>query len=299
MTEIAPLDRFHLPQALELVNGHLGAAMPGWSLTPDYLWGRLHREPQESVTDPWVVERRSIVGIVKDGVCAAAHLRRYGEETRWKGVGEIGWILFWPGEREAGAAVMTECRRQMEAWQVTDERVSGSLPVPASTGIPHVWPHIIGLMEQFGYSDSEEIDAVYGGTLHGISPPGEPPVAGVTIHRAMGEFGSRFVARLDGEEIAACECIPDLTEGGLLPSLAGWAELSELATSEPMRNRGIGSWVVRHAVKWLRLARCDRIELTVSRGDEEAGAGRFYRRFGWMPLVRQRHWQRRAEGHPE
>ena len=47
MTEIAPLDRFHLPQTLELVNGHLGAAMPGWSLTPDYLWARLHREPKE------------------------------------------------------------------------------------------------------------------------------------------------------------------------------------------------------------------------------------------------------------
>ena len=134
MTEIAPLDRFHLPQVLELVNGHLGAVMPGWSLTPDYLWERLQREPQESVTDPWVVERRSIVGIVEDRVCAAAHLRRYGEETRWKGVGEIGWILFWPGEREAGAAVMTECRRQMEAWQVTEERASGSLPVSLLRG---------------------------------------------------------------------------------------------------------------------------------------------------------------------
>ncbi len=296
MTEIAPLDRFHLPQVLELVNGHVGAAMPGRSLTPDYLWGRLHREPWQHVTDPWVVERRSIVGIVKDRVCATAHLRRYGEETPWKGVGEIGWILFWPEEREAGVAVMTECRRQMKAWRVEKEQVSGSLPVPGLAGIPDVWPHISGLMEQFGHSASEEVDdSVYGGTLHGISGPGEPPVAGVTIHRVMGSFGARFVARLDGEEIAACECISDLTEGGQLPSLAGWAELSELATSEPMRNRGIGSWVVRHTVEWLRLARCDRIELTVARDDEQAGAGRFYRRFGWTPLVRQRRrWSRRV-----
>ena len=295
MTEIAPLDRFHLPQALELINGHVGAAMPGWSLTSDYLWARLHREPQESVTDPWVVERRSIVGIVKDGVRAAAHLRRYGEETPWRGVGEIGWILFWPEDQEAGVAVMTECRRQMEAWQVTEERV-GSLPVLGLVGVPDVWPHISGLMEQFGFSTNEEDDeSIYAGTLHGISVPGEPPVAGVTIHRAMGQFGARFVARIDGEEIAACECISDLTEGGQLPSLAGWAELSELATSEPMRNRGIGSWVVRHAVEWLRLARCDRIELTVARDDERAGAGRFYRRFGLTPLVRQRkRWSRRA-----
>lgn len=293
MTEIASLDRFHLPQALELVNGHLGAAMLGWSLTPDYLWACLHREPQESVTDPWVVERRSIVGIVKDRVCAAAHLRRYGEETRWKGVGEIGWILFWPGEREAGAAVMTECRRQMKAWEVSEERV-GSPPNPGWGGIPEVWPHITGLLERFGYSAYEEVvESVYGGALHGISAPGEPPVAGVTVHRYMGEFGARFVARLDGQEIAACECISDLTEGGQLPALAGWAELSELETSEPMRNRGIGSWVLCHAVEWLRLARCDRIELSVRREDEEAGAGRFYSRFGWTPLVRQRHWSAR------
>lgn len=202
MTEIAPLDRDHLPQVLELVNGHLGAMMPGWSLTPDYLWGRLHREPQESVTDPWVVERRSIVGIVKDRVCAAAHLRRYGEETPWKGVGEIGWILFWPEEREAGTAVLGECRRQMKAWQVTDERVSGSLPVPGSTGIPHVWPHIDGLLEQCGYSANDEVDeSLYAGTLDGIPAPGEPPVEGVTIHRQMGNFDARFVARLDGEGI--------------------------------------------------------------------------------------------------
>ena len=83
MAEIAPLDRDHLPQVLELVNGHLGAMMPGWSLTPDYLWGRLHREPQESVTDPWVVERRSIVGSSRTAsarrrICADTARRRPG-----------------------------------------------------------------------------------------------------------------------------------------------------------------------------------------------------------------------------
>ena len=296
MAEIAPLDRDHLPQVLELVNGHLGAMMPGWSLTPDYLWGRLHREPQESVTDPWVVERRSIVGIVKDRVCAAAHLRRYGEETPWKGVGYIACILYWPEDREAGVAVMTECRRQMKAWRVSEERV-GSLPDPGLVGVPDVWPHISGLMEQFGFSTNEENDeSVYCGTLHGISAPGEPPVPGVTIRRSMGTFGARFVARLDGEHIVECECISDLTEGGQLPSLAGWAQLRWLETSEPMRNRGIGSWVVRHAVEWLRLARCDRIVVPVTHEDEQAGAGRFYRRFGWTSLGRQRHWRRQAEG---
>ena len=175
----------------------------------------------------------------------------------------------------------------MNAWQVVDEQISGPLPVPVCVGIPDVWPHISGLVEQFGYSANEEVDeSVYGGTLNGISAPGEPSVRGVTIHRDAGEFGTRFVAQLDGRDIAHCECISDLTEGGQLPALAGWAELAEVETSETMRNQGVGSWVVRHAVKWLRLAKCDRIVLSVARDDEKAGAGRFYKRLAGCRWVR-------------
>ncbi len=297
MVQIAPLDRSHLPQVMKLVNSHLSTVVPGWSLTPDYFWEHLKRNPQENITDPWVVERKSIVGIVRDRVCAAAHLLKYGEDTRWKGVGEIDWILFWPGEREVGAAVLNECWHQMNVWQVLDERILGPLPVHACVGIPDVWPHIIGLIEQFGYSSNEDVDeSVYSGTLNEISSPGEPPVRGVTIHRDVGKFGTRFVARWEGRAVAHCECISDLTEGGQLPALAGWAELSEVETNESMRNKGLGSWVVRHAVEWLRLAKCDRVVLSVAREDEEAGAGRFYKRFGWMPLVRQqKNWERLNE----
>ena len=293
MVQITPLDRSHMFQVMRLVNSHLSTVVPGWSLTPDYLWERLKSNPGEEVVDPWVVERKSIVGIVRDRVCAAAHLLRYGDDTRWKGVGEIDWILFWRGEREAGEAVLTECRRQMDAWQILDERISGPLPVHTCVGIPEVWPHIVDLIERFGYSSNREVDStVYGGTLNGISSPDEPPLKGVTIHRDVGKFGTRFVARREGRDVAHCECISDLTEGGQLPALTGWAELSEIETSESMRNKGIGSWVARHAVEWLRLAKCDRIVLSVAREDEQAGAGRFYKRFGWVPLVRQKHWGR-------
>ena len=294
MVQIAPLDRFHLPQIMDLVNSHLSTVVPGWSLTSDYFWEHLKRYPREAIVDPWVVERKSIVGIVSDRVCAAAHLLRYGDDTRWKGVGDIAWFLFRPGEGEAGAAVLKACRCQMDAWQVTEEKIWGNgLAVPVCVGVPDVWPHIIGLMEQFGYSANEEVDeSVYGGALNGISSPGETPIRGVTIHRDVGEFGTRFVARWEGRDVAHCECISDLTEGGQLPALAGWAELSEVETNESMRNKGLGSWVVCHAVEWLRLAKCDRVVLSVAREDEKAGAGRFYNRFGWMPLVRQKHWGR-------
>ena len=297
MVRTAPLDRSHLHQTLALANSHLGNLVPGWSMTLDYFWERLQSNPEEYVVDPWVVERKSIVGIVRDRVCAAAHLLRYGDDTRWRGVGEIAWILFWPEEREAGAAVLSECRRQMEVWKVSKEQISGSLPVPVCPGIPDVWPHIGHLMETSGYSADGDFDeSVYGGTLDGIPGPGRPPINGATIHREVGNLTTRFVARVEGRDIACCECISDLTAGGQLPAFAGWAEIAELESSEPMRNRGVGSWILRHAVEWLRLAGCERIVMSVAREHEKAGAGRFYNRFGWMPLVRQKkHW-RRQEG---
>ena len=61
MVQIAPLDRSHLPQVLALVNSHLSTVIPGWSLTAEYFWERLQSEPQEYITDPWVVERSPLL----------------------------------------------------------------------------------------------------------------------------------------------------------------------------------------------------------------------------------------------
>lgn len=83
MVKTESLEKHHLPQVLDLANAHLGAAIPGWAMTADYLWERLKRNPAEVVTDPWVVERKSIVFVINERVCAAAHLLRYGDDTRW------------------------------------------------------------------------------------------------------------------------------------------------------------------------------------------------------------------------
>jgi GNAT superfamily N-acetyltransferase len=120
------------------------------------------------------------------------------------------------------------------------------------------------------------------------------------IRRSTGLFGTRFSAALDGQDAGYCDCISDLTEGGTLPALRGWAELAELAVHEPWRNRGIGAWLVQHAAAWLRLGGCDRIILAVAAEDEAAGAGRFYERQGWRALVRlQRGWVLAASAPPE
>jgi GNAT superfamily N-acetyltransferase len=75
--------------------------------------------------------------------------------------------------------------------------------------------------------------------------------------------------------VGYCECVPVLQRGGALPGLhiqEGW------------RRQGIGSWLVRHAVAWLRLAGCDRVVISMTEDAEAAGAGRFFQRFGWEPV---------------
>jgi len=107
------------------------------------------------------------------------------------------------------------------------------------------------------------------------------------LQRVAEDTATFFVATLGGEKIGHCGCVPDLTLGGELPALKDWGELSDVLVEANWRNRGTGGWLVRHAVAWLRLAGCDRVVLSVAADDEAAGAGRFYRRFGWDVLVRQ------------
>ena len=76
--------------------------------------------------------------------------------------------------------------------------------------------------------------------------------------------GVRFLALADGQEVGRCECQIDLTHGGALPALAGWAELCELQVDAASRNQGIGSWLVARGSCDRRRPGCGREAATVS-----------------------------------
>lgn len=298
---VVSFEHDHLPQLLELVNLHLSAVVPGWALTADFLFEHLKRDHTEPITDPWAVGRTTLCVVDKGRVISAAHLLRYGDGEEvgeaLRGAGEINWALARPRHPEAAETVLAAARERILAWEVKREEVwGGGVFVPAFCGVPDSWPHVLAALENAGYRpDAGGREALYGGGFDGVPAPGNPPLAGLTLRRTAGRFGVRFCATLDGEEIGHCECTPDLTRGGVLPALRGWAEVQELWTREEQRNRGIGSWLVRHAVAWLRMAGCDRIVIPVAEDDEAAGAGRFYQRFGWEVFVREiRSWTRDA-----
>lgn len=296
MVSVETLRHFHLRQVQQLVNDHLGAVVPGWALPAGFIASRLRRNPGSYIVDPWIVERKSLVALVRGRVCAVTHLLRYGDDTPRKGVGDISWILAWPEASDAAKTILSSAQEQMKIWGVTEGGICGDgLWVPVLSGVPDVWPHIIKLLEQSGYVASEKRqEAMYGGTLASIPVPGDPPIKGMSIMRDMGSFCTRFRAIIDGQAVSQCECCMDLSEGGRRPALTGWAELSEIETKVSWRNRGVGTWVLQHAIQWLRFGGYDRCVLSVTEEDESAGAGRFYQRFGWWPLVRlKKGWEQR------
>jgi GNAT superfamily N-acetyltransferase len=206
----------------------------------------------------------------------------------YQGAADIAWFLAWPECQEAAVALLAAAQQQMTDWRATHSYAWDScLPVPLIGGVPEAWPHIAELLRTAGYRPVRE-EALYGGWLPDMSQAIEAPLEGIRVQRRVKSFtgGVAFVAVLDEQEIGCCDCVVDLTDGNERPSLRGWAELAEMTVEEGWRNRGVGRWLVQHAVRWCRLAGCDRIALNVAQEDEAAGAGRFYRRFGWEPWAR-------------
>lgn len=299
MTYIEHYRPEHLPQVQALVNVHMGALVPGWALPEAAIASRLERNPGEYVVDPWVTARATLCAIERQRVVAAAHLLRYGGGAEvganHRNVGELAWLVAWPEASDATAVVLAAAHEQLARWGVAEGwALETCLPEGPFAGVPDTWPHIMAALTAAGYRPGPQAareEALYAGQLDQIPSPGAPPIEGLSIRRSTGRFGARFTASIGEQALGDCDCIADLTDGGGLPALRGWGELSELEVREPWRDRGIGAWLAGHAAAWLRLGGCSRIVLSVAAEDEAAGAGRFYQRLGWSPLVRfQRGW---------
>jgi GNAT superfamily N-acetyltransferase len=294
---VLPFESRYLLALQRLVNVHLSAAVPGWSLSAEYLAQHLQYDDTEGITEPWVTERSTLLAVDRGQLLAAGRLLRYGDgpdvSDSYRGVGTISWLVARPDRPDSAAALLKAADEQFATWNVS--RVYGwdtGLPVYALWGVPDCWPHVAAALRAAGYQPDPPLrrEALYGGPLSGIPKPGEAPIAGLTLRRTSGELdGPRFAALLDGQELGFCEWNVDLSRGGLLPAMRGWACLQNLMVEQDWRNRGIGRWIVQHGVAWARLASCDRVIVSVADENEEAGAGRFYRRFGWEVFVEETH----------
>lgn len=293
--EIRLFTRADRDQLTELVNAHIAAVVPGWALPVSSLLSQLEREPAEYVVDPWVVDRLTLVAVVRDRLVGAAHVRRYGTDARvmhdFYDAGEIKWLVAWPHRIEAAHALAAACTRQLDKWGVARQWASGDLPTPATYGIPSAWPHVRTVIEAAGFSDADgRDDVLHAGSLDGIGEPGDPPLPGLVLRREVDNLATRFTASLDGAVVAYVNAQEDLTRGGTVSRLVRWAALRERFVEPDLRRCGVGTWLVRHAGAWLRLGGADRILVPLGPPEDPP---QFYERFGWHEIGRTRRgWER-------
>jgi GNAT superfamily N-acetyltransferase len=297
-TVIRPFQRSDREQVTDLVNAHIGAVLPGVSVSVNAVMSQLEREPGEAIVDPWVSERATLVAIERERVVAAAHLLRYAAEERvsefHRNLGEIRWLVCVPQNEAAGDALVAACIEQLSAWQVTRQAADVSLPCPCCYGVPDCWPHLRALLVRAGFQQVGRTEVILAADVAALPAAADAPVAGLTLGREMGGpavASTRFSARLGDELVGFVDLLTDLTNGGTLSRLAGWGEVDSLYVEEAYQRRGVATWLVGHAAEWLRLGHADR--LIAYCWPEQTDVLAFALSVGWRELVRtERGWVR-------
>jgi GNAT superfamily N-acetyltransferase len=300
MHEIRPFTRADRDQFTELVNAHIAAVVPGWSVSTATLLAHLERDSSQYVLDPWVIERRTLVAVCSDRIAAAAHLKRYGSDGRvmpdYRNAAEISWLVCWPHKIEAGHDLARACTDQLDTWRVRRQYAEGDLPTPATYGIPDVWPHVADVLRTAGFSDADgRTGSLFAGTVESVPAPGPAPIDGLTVRREVGNLTTRFAAVLGDDVVGYIHLRDDLTRGGALSRLVRWAEVWEWFVEPAYRRRGIATWLGQHAVDWIRLGGSERVLLNTDDDPDAEGMRALIETFGWRQIgASQRGWQRDA-----
>lgn len=312
--EIRPFRRPDRDQVTDLVNAHAAAVVPGVAASVSTVLAQFEREPDEFVVDPWVASRQVLVAEQHGAVVAAALVGRYRADPDvgdwYRGAAEVRWIVFrpeapagnpwWADGREAAEALLAEVVRSVRADGVHGLLADGALPVPGVYGIPEQWPHVRSLLQDNGFGDGVlRTEVVHLLDVDDVDPPdGSLPsgsigsVEGVVLRRSVGINGVRFAAVLaeSDERIGYVEVEALGTAERHSPG-AGIADVGNLAVAEPWRRRGVATWLLRHAVAWLRLGGVSRVLMYTADG-EEALVG-FARSAGFVEVTRtERGWRR-------
>jgi len=295
--EIRPFRRDDRDQLTALVNAHVAAVIPGITVSVNAVLSQLEREPGEPITDPWVIQRKTLVAIENQSLVAGAHLHRYGDTGEvgpdYRNAGMIYWLVFWSGHREAADAMMAECLGVLDGWRVRVQYWGGELPSVATYGVPSCWPHIRDLYLRSGFVHSARLtpyEIILAIEVADLPATTGPPREGLIVERMVGSNGTRFQAMLDGQPVGFIE-VGLRSVSDTRSRQFGWADIGNLWVHEAHRRQGIGTWLLGIAADWLRLGGVERL-LTYnwpSEIDELA----FATRHGFRELVRtERGWTR-------
>jgi GNAT superfamily N-acetyltransferase len=288
--EIRPFRRPDREQLTALVNAHVAAVAPGVGVSVNTVLGQLEREPGETIVDPWVIERRTLVAVERDAVVAAAHLLRYGSDDSvgpsYRDAAEIRWLVARPEQTEAADALVAGCLAVFAGWGVARRYADGSLPAPFVYGIPAQWPHVRDLLVRHGFAHDGSVELILQTAVSDL--PASTDLSGLELRRSVGAVGTRLSAVRGGEEIGMIE-VEQLTGGGRNPVAVAWADVGNLGVVEEHRRQGVATWLLGHARAWLALGGVERLATYASPGQVDELA--FYAARGFRELTRtERGW---------
>jgi len=267
--QVRPFRRADREQLTALVNAHIQAVVPGVSVSVNTVLSQLERDPGEFIVDPWVAERATLVAEQRRRVVAAAHLLRYGTGSEvskgYRDSAEVNWLLFWPeasywpDSAEAASTLMSACLTQLRAWGVDRWHADGALPAPGVYGVPEQWPHVRALYQRAGFVHDGPTEVVLLAMVDELPRPGEPPLEGLELGRALGINGTRLYGAIGDKLVGYIEVGTNLAQGFRLAHLGGWADVGNLHVDQAYRRRGVATWLFGQAADWLRLAKADRL----------------------------------------
>jgi GNAT superfamily N-acetyltransferase len=267
MPEVRPFHRDDRDQLTDLINRHVAAVVPGVSVSVNTVLSDMARQPGESITDPWVSERVTLVAEQRGSVVAGAHLLRYRDDSDvgegYRGVGEIDWFVcrppasFRPDAEEAADLLMSACLARLARWNVRARYASGDLPAPVVYGLPRNWPHLRAVYERAGFRHVGDTEVILVATLADL--PGDRLPPDVTVDRTLGECGTRLTARADGRALGFIEVDTALERPERHTRAAGLADIGNLHIEPAHRDTGLERQLLAQAARWLRLCGVDRL----------------------------------------
>lgn len=298
MPEVRPFARHDREQLLSLANHHIATVLPGGSIPAAALLSQMERDTSEYVTEPWVTKRHTIVGVERDRIVAAAHLKRYAADpwvsAYYSDAGAIDWILCWPDKLDTGRLLIGAALDHLRSWSARTWHADGSLPCPGVYGISESWPHVLELVTEAGFDDRDgQVEVTFAGDLDEVAPPGPAP-CGLVVRRVLGTLGTTFQALDGGDVVGVFEVDDDYTKGGSVMTLDGWADECNHWVKEDIRGRGVGTWLFRHGCAWLRLGGTRRLLAYAIEDENLPKIERYYARHGLVRINRTRRGWKRA-----
>lgn len=293
MPDVRPFIRSDRDQLLSLVNHHIAACLPGGSIPAAALLSQLEKDSSEYVTEPWVTARHTIVAIENDRLVAAAHLKRYADDSRvsqsFSDAAAIDWFVFLPDQPEAGGAVLQASVEHLRGWKPRILYADGGAFALATYGVPDAWPHVAQALTEGGFGDEGgQVEMIMAGHIAEVPPPGDAPIPGLTVRRVVGPLGVAFEAVLGDEVVGIFEAEDGYTRGGSVMTLAGWADEANHWVRDDLRGRGIGTWLFRHGCDWLRLGGSTRLLAYATEGEGFARTEAYYASHGLRTIGRTR-----------